>query len=238
MGLLCSLSLNVLQNYIWKFNLVVLTWVEHNSITNQVNGSLAILSMHIKSGILNLWGHARLRYRTTSDSLAWLSVENGLLSLCMFSSTVNSKLFNPSWTKLQWMSLFKFNLNQISLQMWQCMSILAGSDGDSDDHSITKSCRWPWEISTPTFCSGQDQLLWQSTWMCNRKVAIQWLSSFSATSQSLTLIKTLISSAPCRRDFPTTITYSTLVILVIQVLFPQAQRSTEAPWQTGKMWIT
>lgn len=110
MDLLCSLSLNVFQNYIWKFNLAVLTWVEHNSITNQVNGSLAILSMHIKSGILNLWGHARLRYRTTSDSLAWLSVENGLLSLCMFSSTVNSKLFNPSWTKLQWMSLFKFNL--------------------------------------------------------------------------------------------------------------------------------
>lgn len=160
--------------------------MEHNSISNQVNASLAIVSMHIKSGILNLWGHARLRYRTTSDSLAWLSVENGLLSLSMLLSTVNSKLFNPSWAKLQWKSLFKFNLNQISFQMWQCMSTLTGGDCDSDDHGITKSCRWPWAMSSPTFCSEQDQLQWQSTWMCNKKV--QWLSSFSATSQSCTLI--------------------------------------------------
>lgn len=199
-----SPSLNVLQNYIWKFNLAVLTWVEHNSITNQVNGSLAILPMHIKSGILNLWGHARLRYRTTSDSLAWLSAENGLLSLSVFLSTVNSKLFNPSWTKLQWKSLFKFNLNQISLQMWQCMSTLTGSDCDSDDHSITKSGRWPWEISSPTFCSEQDQLQWRSTWMCNRKVAMlamPWLSSFSATSQSCTLINRGVPPCPAEGIF-------------------------------------
>lgn len=42
------------------------------------------------------------------------------------------------------------------------------------------------------------------------------------------------ASVPCRRDFPTTITCSILVMLVIQVLFPQAQRSTEAPLQMGK----
>jgi len=51
--------------------------------------------MHIESGILNLWGQARLRYRTT-DSLTWLSVENGLLSLPVFLFMVNTKLFNPS----------------------------------------------------------------------------------------------------------------------------------------------
>lgn len=196
-----SLSLNILQNYIWKFNLAVLTWVEHNSITNQVNGSLAILPTHIKSGILNLWGHARLRYRTTSDSLAWLSIENGLLSLSVFLSMVNSKLFNPSWTKLQGKSLFKFNLNQISLQMWQCMSTLTGSDCDSDDHSIRESDRWPWEISSPTSCSEQSQLQWQSTLMCNRKAAIQWLSSFSATSQSCTLINREVPPCPAEGIF-------------------------------------
>lgn len=119
----------------------------------------------------------------------------------MFLSAVNSKLFNPSWTKLQWKSLFKFNLNQISLQMWQCMSTLTGSDSDSDNHSITKPGRWPWEISSPTFCSEQDQLQWQGTWMYNRKPAIQWLSSFSATSQSCTLINRGVPLSPAEGIF-------------------------------------
>lgn len=74
-----GLSLKVLQSHTGKFNLAVSTWMKANSISNQVNGSLAIVSMHIKSSILNLRGHARLKYRTTSDSLTWLSVENGLL---------------------------------------------------------------------------------------------------------------------------------------------------------------